>query len=260
MQGWIKLYRQSIESSVFQNEKLWKVWTYCLMRANHKETKIIFNGTELKLLAGQFITGRFEGSKDCNMKPTTFRDQLKKLNKMGMIEMKSDNKKSVITILKWNDFQNEKIGNQEKYDTNPAIKKNSKTQDSIEDSKSFKIESDSTSDINLPPTRHRQECNNEINIVHPLQKFVKENFPRISKLESQLTDKECNTLIEKYSKEDIKTVLGEMENHKALTKKYVSVYRTLNNWLKLRNERQNKFPNNSQHQEQRTISLINRVG
>jgi DNA-binding MarR family transcriptional regulator len=229
------------------------------MRANHKETKIIFNGTELKLLAGQFITGRFEGSKDCNMKPTTFRDQLKKLNKMGMIEMKSDNKKSVITILKWNDFQNEKIEKLEKPATTSATRKNARSQASIEDSQSFKFESASTSDINPPPTRHRQKCKNEIISVHPLQKFVKENYPRISKLESQLTEKECNSLLEKYSKEDVKSVLEEMENFKALNKKYVSVYRTLNNWLKLRNERQNKFPNNSQHQEQRTISLINRV-
>ena len=91
MEGWIKLYRKSIDSAVFQNEKLWKVWTYCLMRANHKERKIIFMGKEININPGQFITGRFEGAKDCNMKPSTFRDQLDKLKKMKNLDIISDN-------------------------------------------------------------------------------------------------------------------------------------------------------------------------
>lgn len=260
MQGWIKLYRQSIESSVFQNEKLWKVWTYCLMRANHKESKILFNNEELILNPGDFITGRFEGSKDCNMKQSTFRDQLNKLQRLGMLDILSDNRKSIIKIVNWNKFQNEQIEKPENPESTSDSRKNSESQASIDDSESFKLKPDSTSDNKPTTSRHRQECKNERNIVHPLQKYVQENFPRISKLESQLTEKECVSLLEKYSKEDIKSVLEEMENYKALNKKYVSVYRTLINWLKLRNERQNKFTNNSQYQEQRTISLINRVG
>ena len=81
MLGYVKLYRQSIESSVFQNANLWKVWTYCLMRANHKENKILFHGDEITLTPGEFVVGRIGGSKDCNMKQSTFRDQLKKLQK-----------------------------------------------------------------------------------------------------------------------------------------------------------------------------------
>ena len=134
MEGWIKLHRKSIESSIFGNANLWMVWTYCLMRANHKKTKILFAGEELELEAGQFITGRYQGAKDCKMKPSTFRDQLSKLKKMENLAIKSDNKKSLITIVKWGEYQLDKVV--------PDIKP----------------------DINPTSTRHRQECNNEKNI------------------------------------------------------------------------------------------------
>jgi len=81
------------------------VWTYCLLRANHKATKVLFEGQEILLRAGQFITGRFEGAEDCNMKPSTFRDQLTKLKNLKMLDIKSDNRKSIITVVKWTYYQ-----------------------------------------------------------------------------------------------------------------------------------------------------------
>lgn len=105
MDGWIKLHRKSIDSSVFKNPHLWHVWTYCLMRANHKQVKVLFNGAEIELQPGQFITGRFTGSVDCNMKPSTFRNQIVKLKTLQKLDIKSDNKKSLITIKKWTNYQ-----------------------------------------------------------------------------------------------------------------------------------------------------------
>lgn len=37
MTGWIKLHRKLLDSPIFQNEKLFKVFAYCLMKASHKE-------------------------------------------------------------------------------------------------------------------------------------------------------------------------------------------------------------------------------
>ena len=105
MLGWIKLHRKSIESAVFQNPNLWQVWTYCMMRANHTTQKILFNGEEVTLQPGQFITGRYAGAKDCNMKPSTFTDQLNKLKILKMLDITSDNKKSIITLVNWGVYQ-----------------------------------------------------------------------------------------------------------------------------------------------------------
>ncbi|MHB8853598.1 MAG: hypothetical protein ACYC6P_09625 [Ignavibacteriaceae bacterium] len=105
MEGWIKLHRKSLESSVFQNANLWQVWSYCLMRANHKETRILFNKREEVLKEGSFITGRLEGAKDCNMRPTTFYLQLKTLEKLGNIKVESKNKFSIVFVVSWQIYQ-----------------------------------------------------------------------------------------------------------------------------------------------------------
>lgn len=106
MEGWIKVHRKIIESVAFQNPNLFKVWMYCLARANHKENTILFEGKEIIIKAGQFITGRYAGAKDCKMTPSTFRNQLKKLIIIGNLDIKADNKKSIVTIVNWELYQN----------------------------------------------------------------------------------------------------------------------------------------------------------
>lgn len=68
--------------------------------------------------------------------------------------------------------------------------------------------------------------------THPLQKFIKDNYPNVSNLKLQITNKQCIDLKKKYSTELITQKLDAMENKKTLTKNYNSVSLTLNNWCK----------------------------
>jgi len=70
-------------------------------------------------------------------------------------------------------------------------------------------------------------------VVHPLQKFIIENFGNISKLKTQLTNDECEKLESKYEKNLIASKLEAMENKADLSKKYLSVYLTVNKWCKM---------------------------
>lgn len=72
---------------------------------------------------------------------------------------------------------------------------------------------------------------------HDLQKYIKKFFPIISSMDQQLSVKNCESLIADYDKRLIMEKLKAMENCKGLTKKYVNVYLTLNNWCKLSMER-----------------------
>jgi len=65
----------------------------------------------------------------------------------------------------------------------------------------------------------------------PLQIAIKNNLPNVSKMEKQLTAKECERLIDEYDKNDIWEYLNKMENYKPLRRKNVSVNQTLRNWL-----------------------------
>lgn len=57
------------------------------------------------LQPGQFITGRFKGAEELEMNPSTFYKYLKSLEKLSMITLNSDNKKTVVTVEKWEKYQ-----------------------------------------------------------------------------------------------------------------------------------------------------------
>jgi hypothetical protein len=118
--GYIKMYRKLLTSSVFENPNLLKVWIWCLIRANWIETTTMFDGEETPLEIGQFITGRFTGSGECNMSPTTFYGNLKKLEQIGNIKLEADNRKTKITIVNYRDYQGEIVSEWQQTDNKPT--------------------------------------------------------------------------------------------------------------------------------------------
>lgn len=77
---------------------------------------------------------------------------------------------------------------------------------------------------------------NDINNIHPIQKYIKEDLKNVSKLPIQLKYEDCERLLLEFNKETIKDILLSMENYKELTKKYTSVNLTLRNWIKKDNK------------------------
>lgn len=100
---------------------------------------------------------------------------------------------------------------------------------------------------------------NEDTELHTLQMIIKQDFPRIAKLKQQLTKQESEKLVNEYTIEEIKEVLDAMENYKDLNKRYISVYRTIKNWLKRHNRNNNNPRSNYSNQQQPSISLQNRI-
>jgi len=70
--------------------------------------------------------------------------------------------------------------------------------------------------------------------THPLLLFIFKELPNVSKLKDQLTEEQADKLIVEFDKNIIEEVLGAMENKADLVKKYISVNRTLRNWIKIR--------------------------
>lgn len=104
-QGYIKLYRNLLESEIFQNEKLLKVFVWCLLKASHKERDQLVGRQKIKLRDGQFVFGRNTASIELNMAPSTLWDYMKLLEARQTINIKSNNKFSIITIEKWTMYQ-----------------------------------------------------------------------------------------------------------------------------------------------------------
>ena len=108
-EGWIKLHRKSIYSQVFQNDGLWKVWTWCLMKANHEDNWVpIKTGrgmAEVFVKRGQFIFGRKTAAKALKMKPRTVHKRMLKLENMRNCALRSDTHYTVVTILNYGLYQ-----------------------------------------------------------------------------------------------------------------------------------------------------------
>jgi hypothetical protein len=112
--GYIKLWRKSMDSAVWQCPDLWRTWTCCLMLANHREAfvKIDRLTVPIKIKAGQFITGRFEfhqamypQRKKNNKSPITVWRWLQCLEKLQNLNIETNKRFSIITIVNWDSYQ-----------------------------------------------------------------------------------------------------------------------------------------------------------
>lgn len=106
--GWIKIHRKSLESSVFDDEVTWKVWCWCLMKANHEPADFPFNGKDMHLNRGQFITGQDVALRELRITAQKWRTRIEYLKSTGRITRRVTNKFSIITVVKYNDYQSEK--------------------------------------------------------------------------------------------------------------------------------------------------------
>lgn len=111
-EGWVKLYRKSIHSQAFQNEGLWKVWTWCLLKANHEDKWISIRtgkGTsEVFVKRGQFVFGRKTAAKELKMVERTVHKRMLKLETMRNCDIQSDTHCSIVTILNYDLYQGSK--------------------------------------------------------------------------------------------------------------------------------------------------------
>jgi len=115
--GKILLDRSLIDDPVFKNPRLWKVWTWCLMKATHKSIIWKPGIEDVPLKRGQFVTGRIEASKELNMPPSTVRNYLDYLacrrgykyrslqKSFTKLDIQAHKLYSIITVIYYNELQ-----------------------------------------------------------------------------------------------------------------------------------------------------------
>jgi hypothetical protein len=141
-QGWIKLHRQSLHSRVWKNTHLWHLWTYCLLRANHKPTWVsVKTGrgeTEEFVDAGQFVFGSKSAARALGAKWQTTYKRLKKLETMGNLRTQSKAHCTIVTICNWGTYQNGD-GLHEKARGDPSIASGNEKKKFSPDSEEFRL-------------------------------------------------------------------------------------------------------------------------
>ena len=105
-QGWISLHRKILDNPIVcKDSDYFSVWCYLLLNATHDSYDAEFKSKRITLKKGQLITGRKVISDKFNISESKVQRILKKLEIEQQIEQQTSNKKRLITVLNWSDYQ-----------------------------------------------------------------------------------------------------------------------------------------------------------
>ena len=151
MAGWVKFHRCLLSKALWKNHNLFRVFSWCVMKASWNEYEEIVGMTKVILTPGQFIFGRFKAAEELGLKPSTVVDCIKWLKSNNTIDIKPNNKFSVITLVNWELYQSD----EEEPDTN----------------------SDTNSDTNATTTRQQPDTTKKVKKVKKVKKTLLSELP-----------------------------------------------------------------------------------
>jgi hypothetical protein len=103
--GWVCVHRQLLENPIFKNDKLFRVFMYCLLKASHSNHDQLVGDTIVPVKIGQFVSGRKKISSDTGLTEQNVRTSLSKLEKLCILTIKPTTKYSLISVANWDKYQ-----------------------------------------------------------------------------------------------------------------------------------------------------------
>ena len=103
MSGWIKLHRKMLDWEWYDDINVMRLFTHCLLRANHKEKK--WRGIDIK--RGQFYTSLETLSSETGLTAMQLRTCFDKLKTTGEITSSGMARGRMITVSAYDDYQDD---------------------------------------------------------------------------------------------------------------------------------------------------------
>lgn len=230
----ISVHRKLLTWEWFTDSVMVHFFIFCLLKANFKPK----TWQSIDIKRGQFITSIANITAETGISTQQARTCIKRLISTSTITSEPTNKFTMITVIKYDSYQIQEMNSNKR--TNKRPNKRTTNEQQTDNKRITTTNKDNT--LNTDNTD-----NNKEEEAHPLQIFISENLPNVKKLKTQMTQKNCIDIIEKYGKELVKIKLENMENMNGFAKKYNSVNATLNNWCRMENERNNGKQKNGFH-------------
>ena len=183
MEGWIKLHRKLIDSKVFANPNILKIWIFFLVKANFKKVFVPVSCgtgiTTVTLEKGQFLFGRNKAEKKLKINRNTIYKNMKKMEKDGLISIKSNNHYSIVTICNYEQYQpsdDEQVTAKEQQRNSKVTAKEQQSNSNVTQEKNDKNdnnEKEGEEEGKIPPPDFKadfskDELNSIINYFRPL--------------------------------------------------------------------------------------------
>ena len=106
--GWISLHRKILDNPILTRSRTYsrcEAFVYMLLRANHKENKVVIGNQLIKVKKGSFITSQKQLMIEFNWGTSRLRSFLELLREDKMIEVKSNAISTHITINNYSELQ-----------------------------------------------------------------------------------------------------------------------------------------------------------
>lgn len=116
--GFISLHRKILDNSISKKPELFSLFVYLILKASHKKLRFVFNGAEQVINRGEFISGRKKIAEHFDLTENKIWRHLQTLQRLGLILLKSNNRFSIITIVKYSIYQEVRVKLDNKSTTN----------------------------------------------------------------------------------------------------------------------------------------------
>lgn len=105
--GWAKIYRSLMENDLWRDKPFARgqAWVDLILLAAHKDREFYFESAILPIHKGEIITSKRKLCERWGWSNTKVDRFLSELEKVGMLTVKSDTKKSTIKITKYEQYQ-----------------------------------------------------------------------------------------------------------------------------------------------------------
>lgn len=146
-----------MDHDIYSDPHLLKLWIHCLLKASHTEREQLVGRQVITLEPGQFVTGRDALAREFNAGATkqnivsaiTLWRWLLMFESLKMLNIKKTTKYSVVTVIKWVEYQNnehqmnnKRTSNEQPMNTNNNVNnvnKENKKDTSIQQAEKFNL-------------------------------------------------------------------------------------------------------------------------
>ncbi|HCL6570000.1 TPA: DNA replication protein, partial [Citrobacter freundii] len=103
--GFALLHRKIMDVPFYKDSEAAHLWTHLLLRANHEQTVVSTDVGNVTCERGEFITGRNALASETGLSADRVKALLRKFQNLGMITTKSNNRFTVLRVVKYDEYQ-----------------------------------------------------------------------------------------------------------------------------------------------------------
>lgn len=103
--GFALLHRKIMDVPFYKDAEAAHLWVHLLLRANHEQTMVSTDVGDVICERGEFITGRNTLTMETGLTADRVKSLLRKFQNLGMITTKSNNRFTVLKVVKYDEYQ-----------------------------------------------------------------------------------------------------------------------------------------------------------